>query len=112
MLLMTLASASSELARVASGTGRHPPSNVAMRADTAWDAAVSPASGCSAHRTVGARADTATIDVSRKKWRRDSAELITFFIVQPRDGARRRASVSRRARRSLTFQPRRHLVGT
>ena len=63
-----------------------------MRADTAWDAADSPASRCSAHKTVGARADAAAIDVSRKKWRRDGAELITFFIVQPCDGARRRAS--------------------
>jgi hypothetical protein len=60
-----------------------------MRADTTWDAADSPASRCSAHKTVGARADAAAIDVSRKKWRRDGAELITFFIVQPCDGARR-----------------------
>src|SRR5713101_1428639 len=61
-----------------------------MRADTAWDVAESAASRCSAHKTVGARADAATIDVSRKKWRRDGAELmITFFIVQPCDGARR-----------------------
>jgi hypothetical protein len=52
-----------------------------MRADTACDAADSPASRCSAHKTVGARADAAAIDVSRKKWRRDGAELITFFIV-------------------------------
>jgi hypothetical protein len=29
------------------------------------------------------------MDVSRKKWRRDGVELITFFIVQPCDGARR-----------------------
>ena len=55
----------------------------------AWQ---SVASRCSAHKTVGARADAAAIDVSRKKWRRDGAELITFFIVQPCDGARRRAS--------------------
>jgi hypothetical protein len=83
-----------------------------MRADSACDVAESVASRCSAHKTVGARADAAAIDVSRKKWRRDGAELITFFIVQPRDGARRRASASRWARRSLTFQSRRHLVGT
>src|SRR5450759_2945386 len=63
-----------------------------MRADTAWDVAESAASRCSAHNTVGARADAAAIDVSRKKWRRDGAELITFFIVQPCDGARRCAS--------------------
>src|SRR5260370_28021856 len=60
-----------------------------MRADTSWDAAGSPASRCSAHKPVGARADAAAIDVSRKKWRRDGAELITFFIVQPCDGTRR-----------------------
>jgi len=36
--------------------------------------------------------DAAAIDVSRKKWRRDDAVLITFFIVQPCDGVRRRAS--------------------
>jgi hypothetical protein len=63
-----------------------------MRADSACDVAESVASRCSAHKTVGARADAAAIDVSRKKWRRDGAELITFFIVQPCDGARRRAS--------------------
>src|SRR5260370_23333885 len=67
-----------------------------MRADAAWDAAASPASRCSAYKTVGARAEAAAIDVSRKKWRRDGAELITFFIVQPCDGARRCASVGRR----------------
>src|SRR3984893_13575492 len=66
-----------------------------MRADTAWDVAESAASRCSAHKTVGARADAAAIDVSRKKWRRDGAELITFFIVQPCDGARRRSSAGR-----------------
>src|ERR1019366_5918943 len=76
-------------------TVRHTSSNVAMRADTAWDVAESAASRCSAHKTVGARADAAAIDVSRKKWRRDGAELITFFIVQPCDGARRRASAGR-----------------
>jgi hypothetical protein len=47
------------------------------------DAAESAASLCSARKTVGARADAAAIDVSRKKWRRDGAELIAFFIVQP-----------------------------
>src|SRR5690242_17776842 len=57
-----------------------------MRADTAWDVAESAASCCSAHNTVGVRADAAATDVSRKKWRRDGAELITFFIVQPCDG--------------------------
>jgi hypothetical protein len=36
-------------------------------------------------------ADAAAIDVSRKKWRRDAAELITSFIVQPCE-ARRCAS--------------------
>src|ERR1700730_4363254 len=77
-----------------------------MRADTAWDVAESAASRCSAHKTVGARADAAAIDVSRKKCRRDVAELITFFIVQPCDGARRRASVGRRPHRSRTLQPR------
>ncbi|MGA7209238.1 MAG: hypothetical protein WBX78_10155, partial [Pseudolabrys sp.] len=55
-----------------------------MRADSACDVAESVASRCSAHKTVGARADAAAIDVSRKKWRRDSA-LTTFFIVQPCD---------------------------
>ena len=57
------------------------------RADTVWGVAESAASRCSAHKTAGARADAAAIDVSRKKWRRDGAELITFFIVQPCDGA-------------------------
>ena len=52
-------------------------------ADTASDVAESAASRCSAHTTVGARADAAAIDVSRKKWRRDGAELIASFIVQP-----------------------------
>jgi hypothetical protein len=63
-----------------------------MRADTAWDVAESAGSRCSAHKTAGARADVAAIDVSRKKWRRDGAELITSFIVQPCDGACRCAS--------------------
>src|SRR4029078_2662252 len=63
-----------------------------MRADLACDVAESVASRCSADKTGGARADAAAIDVSRKKWRRDGTELITFFIVQPCDGARRRAS--------------------
>jgi hypothetical protein len=52
-----------------------------MRADTGWDVAESAGSSCSAH--AGARADAAAIDVSRKKWRRDGAELIASFIVQP-----------------------------
>jgi hypothetical protein len=63
-----------------------------MRADTAWDVADSAASRCSAHKTVGARADAAAIDVSRKKWRRDGAELITFFIVQPQTAATKSAN--------------------
>src|SRR5258708_9537473 len=83
-----------------------------MRADTAWDVADSAASRCSAHKTVGARADAAAIDVSRKKWRRDGAELITFFIVQPCDGARRRASAGRGAQRSRTLDRRYHPIGT
>jgi len=52
-----------------------------MRADTGWDVAESAGSSCSAH--AGARADAAAIDVSRKKWRRDGAELIASVIVQP-----------------------------
>jgi len=63
-----------------------------MRADTARDVVDSAASCCSAHKAVGARFDAAAIDVSHKKWRRDDAVLITFFIVQPCDGVRRRAS--------------------
>jgi len=63
-----------------------------MRADTAWDVAGSAASRWSAQKTVGARVDAAAIDVSRKKWRRDGAELITFFIMQPCNGARGCAS--------------------
>jgi hypothetical protein len=64
-----------------------------MRADSACDVAESVASRCSAHKTVGARADAAAIDVSRKKWRRDGAELITFFNVQPCDVLAAAASV-------------------
>ena len=69
--------------RIGRATVRHTSSNVAMRADTGCDVAESAGSSCSAH--AGARADAAAIDVSRKKWRRDGAELIAFFIVQPLD---------------------------
>src|SRR6201982_3892970 len=54
-----------------------------MRADAAWDVAESAASRCSAHKTVGARADAVAIDVSHKKWRRAGGGWITLFIVLP-----------------------------
>jgi hypothetical protein len=69
-----------------------------MRADTAGDVAESAASRSSAHKTVGARADAAVIDASRKKWRRDGFEFITFFIVQSCDGARREIDYFRDAK--------------
>ncbi|MCA6116998.1 hypothetical protein J6524_19265 [Bradyrhizobium sp. WSM 1738] len=66
-----------------------------MRADTAWDVLESAGSRCSAHRAAGAIADAAAIDVSRKKWRRDGAELITSFIVQTMRGSSLRIRLER-----------------
>jgi hypothetical protein len=44
---------------------------------------VAESAGSSCSALAGARADAAAIDVSRKKWRRDGAELMASFIVQP-----------------------------
>jgi hypothetical protein len=54
-----------------------------------------------ARKAVGARADAAAIDVSRKKWRRDGAELIIFFIVQPCDVLAAAISLKRDGERDL-----------